>query len=778
MRSWLVPLLLTVAVLFPAAAQVPFAENIAPKLSFTENYTEVVRAVTVEGETDYEIIPDTTLIIHAEVSMQGFDLATINSETVFSIEIGDLSLEVLLGEDEEFDPLVDTSVSVPIFGTDPITFLDEKVGDISVRWSATKLIVDISLPDHPEEYSITAPTYAGTLSDSIAQVSVVTMTFGDRILDTRSVYVSGTAEFYEMEVGPADDRQTFSDLSKVRLTGAIDSEKPNVAIVSPPRNSPKIRTEPFLATGTTADNVAIAVVNVSLNGGPAVQADLANGIWSTSLDLEVGENTLQVEAIDQDGNTQTTSRSFDFIPFVNVTINAAGDGSGTVSGAIVSPTIQYSPAATSVERVTSQEQLASLAALATPGPGSVFDGWEANPPNVLTNPGSRLLRFNAQPGMVVTARFNPNPNVDKAGNYTGLITSDDPLGRGYFTLKLNSQSTFTGSIKIGAFTLPIKGGFTSLSRFEHTFTKSGVNYTVSLRIRVLADGAEQIFGTISGGGLDAEIMSDIAAFKKPAPLAPQAGTYNVLLRLPSPPPDPLDPNFPFGIGYGRVTVGPTGLAKFAGKLGDSTNLSFGTLISKSGVWPFFASLYKKRGSISGSVIFDSTQPGHDLLGTLEWFRPGPLPGKVAKGVHGDGFAGQCELIGARFEKVVGVTQFLAGSGRSGIFSLDAPEARNSKGTLLPAFTTNPEPGLPDDPTATLGVDNKLTVSDAALGVKCKVKASTGLFSGSFEEFEAPLGKNVTYKFSGAVVPAKLNEAGGLFVRGDRTGAVQVTPPAP
>lgn len=78
--------------------------------------------------------------------------------------------------------------------------------------------------------------------------------------------------------------------------------------------------------------------------------------------------------------------------------------------------------------------------------------------------------------------------------------------------------------------------------------------------------------------------------------------------------------------------------------------------------------------------------------------------------------------------------------------------------------------------ATLGTDNKMTFSidptDAIQDVAVKFIPATGLFGGTMKE------GRTTLSFQGIVVPAKLNQAAGLFRRGASTGAVTISQPTP
>lgn len=73
--------------------------------------------------------------------------------------------------------------------------------------------------------------------------------------------------------------------------------------------------------------------------------------------------------------------------------------------------------------------------------------------------------------------------------------------------------------------------------------------------------------------------------------------------------------FPQGNGFGRLIVSKRGWVKLAGRLADGSTVSAGNSLSKAFNWPFYAHLYRARGSIGGVVAFrnlaDSDPDGSD-----------------------------------------------------------------------------------------------------------------------------------------------------------------------
>ena len=83
----------------------------------------------------------------------------------------------------------------------------------------------------------------------------------------------------------------------------VDVTRPTLSITSPTLNQ-QCSNATFTAAGRAADNVAVASVLYSLNGGPWTNATTANNWtnWSAPLPLVPGTNTLQAFALDTSGN--------------------------------------------------------------------------------------------------------------------------------------------------------------------------------------------------------------------------------------------------------------------------------------------------------------------------------------------------------------------------------------------------------------------------------------------------------------------------------------------
>jgi hypothetical protein len=78
---------------------------------------------------------------------------------------------------------------------------------------------------------------------------------------------------------------------------------------------------------------------------------------------------------------------------------------------------------------------------------------------------------------------------------------------------------------------------------------------------------------------------------------------------------------PTNDGFAALSIGKTGALTLSGTLADNTTFSEGVGVSKDGVWPVFAPLYKGHGMLIGwetNVIGSSGSPG--TTGTLYWVK--------------------------------------------------------------------------------------------------------------------------------------------------------------
>lgn len=340
-----------------------------------------------------------------------------------------------------------------------------------------------------------------------------------------------------------------------------DNQNPTVVITTPKENA-KITGANAVISGTAADNLNVARVEVSLNGGAPQQATLGGTAtartWNLTTIPEQGANTLTVTAFDQQNNASTAAtRTF---TFVNVRPGLAGSYNGLLkaTGASVAPiqnhgllTVKVLPTGAFTGKIT-------IGGIVVPLSGTILTGGEA--------------RFGKT--------FAPNIELIKKAKPANLS-----FGRLALTLDVNAGNRMTGTLKDGA-------GVTTLGVITNADKAPGYHPTKNPVPQSLLNKTRE------------------------------KGKYTSLFLADAAPNNGVAANgFPQGDGFGAVTISPTGTVKVVGKLADGSAVVYVNAISASGNWPVYVPLYKKTGFLAGDVQFDDTQTQTDASGdNLIWFK--------------------------------------------------------------------------------------------------------------------------------------------------------------
>lgn len=730
-----------------------FPTDFAPTLSFTERYSE--RKVS-DGDGDYTVAYSSNLTLKGKVSMKDVDLTAFDSGTDFSISAGSLELSCYLGDDPDYDQ-GDMAATIILIGYDPDTWEELEVGSLQLTWTAKTLNYTLTITNDASDYQLQAYDLGtgGVDYDDYFDAPIVNVNFGENTLSDRTLYITGTVVYR--------DDDYVGSLATVSIKGEIDSGAPTGVAITSPVGKGTTYGSPFLITGTAQDEYGLDQVLVQLNGGEFVPAQIVDDMhWQlSSADFVNGKNTLVAKAVDLEGNSKATKALvFTFSNASSVSVLADGTVPGQVKSALF-PLLKYAPPAASPTQMGTGKAGDKLTVTAIPGAGAIFGGWTSNKPVAVPANAAEKLTFTLVSDLVLTAHFVPNPFLSIQGVYNGLIDTADHSSRGLVSVAVSSKGAFSGTVRLDGAVFPVKGVFSAGLHYEGTLKKRAVSYPITLDLAPSGpDGAGHISGTITRPNLpSATVSADQAAYAKitnEVQLADR-GAYNTLLP---PSGGNLDPMYPVGIGSGRVTLSKTGAARLVGKLGDGTTISVGGVISKTQEWPLYASLYKGKGFITGSVAFDRSQPLTDMSGVLTWKSPG-----AAKRFVG-GFRGDSQLLSVKYAKPSsGERAFLLDTAGVGTWAIDAPAsaspARQAIGTDL---------------GVTLSTANKFAFTDSPLKPKTTVTLATGAFKGSFLDPET----HKAVPFSGFILSSKaerikVDAAGGFFLRGDGSGSVQIIP---
>ncbi len=820
--KWIFSFCLLLAFLAGESGAVPFPNGTPMTFTYSETVRDEVHADpdSFDPQDPYYLIRQrSAVLINASAPITGFDISTIDELTSYELTIQDFQRT---GTFSDVDGTLGVnSFVVPIMGIDD-NGNDRTAGSFRITWSNTRVSFAVTVND-ADLYSVDSVSGPGLSSvagnapefypdvnnPSISDETILgTIGFGP-FSSTRLVYMTGVAT----AVDDPTERYLDGLVSRVDLDGSIDSVPPTL-IVNRPTPEEKLNTEDvgpngeYTLSGTVSDTRRVdgvtfpgdlGTVEVKLGTiaapGSYVPAQLnGDGTWVlANAIIEPGKTFYSVRATDGDGNITTVSSYVTYSKKGDLSVTCAADGylpaaNGTVAGTVTGSFFKFSPGKklTMVVGSTvphdSQGGVDSgmfLTVEAKPGPGSVFNGWTGtidNVPVTVLNGVTARLEFETKPGLVLTAHFTPDPFGSAIrGNYDGLVTGANAAGRGLIQIKLGKLGTFSGRAKIGALTLNFKGKVLGSGTWFCTVKKGAELYTVSLNFLVGLTGDHLVTGLITGGGLNSALTADLADWHGPTLADPgkladaYVGTYNVLLPAAG---GNTDGNFPAGIGFGRVKITKLGKLTFLGKLGDGSPAKCAATLVKRNTgavfFPLYLSLDKKLGSVAGIVNYDPTLPDSDLTGNLDWAEP------TTKAVDPHSFSGQIALHGSKYTPpVLGERVMLQSVVGVGQLTLSAP---NYSKPILPL--TAP---LSFTSTATLDTAQMLGPVGAFELAQLKINPRTGFFTGTYRDFilnEGNPAVKKTIKFQGAV-SRKANggagEAGGVFIRGNRAGAIQFGP---
>lgn len=464
-----------------------------------------------------------------------------------------------------------------------------------------------------------------------------------------------------------------------------DPTPPTVPTISVPAQNAVVVPSALAPTAVTvsgmaADGRAVREVEASLdNFGAVTTAVLADpGATSTAFKVTLNPTgpqpyKVKVRSFDYSPSAATVSaeRTFRVARPLPVTIQ----GTGTV-------TAGFAP-------TSFRETEKFLTITATPGAGQVFDGWETSGTSTelvtgvdFTQPAGYAalgvtadslelakLTFKMQAGLQLKAKFIPNPFVQSAGLFSGLVSSDDATPapkttesnstEGFYTAKVETTGAFSGKLHIDGFELNVAGAFdnTGVARFGTMRTttvkvaRTGKPYLeVALSLTGMNDlvnDNDRIEGTVKQyNRVTLVAQSNVVAFRNfhtatntvPAgylAASPVNGdqAYSVIMQARSPGNQILVPGitfaeYPQSYGYAAMKLTKAGAVTFTGRLADDTPFTYSGILTRDGsdlVLPFFMSLYGKAGCITGPM--ELINPGDpdltysDDTNRLLWFRP-------------------------------------------------------------------------------------------------------------------------------------------------------------
>jgi len=373
-----------------------------------------------------------------------------------------------------------------------------------------------------------------------------------------------------------------------------------------------------------------------------------------------------------------------------------------------------------------------------------------------------------QSSLTNAAYFVPNQYVLVAGSYTGLFYDTNgvvtPTNAGLFNLSVTTAGGYSGKLQMGGASYSFSGKLTNGA--AQTTAKQGKS---SVRVSLLVDltnNTDRVFGVISNGTWQATLDGDRAVFDGKNLICPQYGRYNftfsgtnltlgltnlTLAGANFALPGINSSNQPAAGSFGTITVSKAGKIAFAASLSDGTTFSQSAPVSKTGLWPLYASLYKGQGLVWSWQSFPSTALGN-FAGDLAWLKPPLAKSKY----YPDGFMLRATPLGSAFPTLV------KGENVFGL-STTNPSTLIVIGSELPGGITNAISISPKNRVSNLGTEvTKLSLS---------FSTTPGTFSGKF----TPTAGGQAVSFRGVVLE-NTNSTGFFLGTNQQSGQVWITSP--
>lgn len=250
---------------------------------------------------------------------------------------------------------------------------------------------------------------------------------------------------------------------------------------------------------------------------------------------------------------------------------------------------------------------------------------------------------------VVLSFIYDDPFTALAGVYTGLSSASAGFDwshqtEGLVVVTLRNTGAFSGRLTLDGLALSFSGviGGGGVARFGaagadkiRVERPNKPAFEIAFTLDLTKNAARnKITGTVveylrSAVVAAADLEADRAGFngRSPATSVPPAylankGIYTVVFPAQAPQPGFSTADYPQGDGIGNITVSANGTIKLAAILPDNTRVTASGSLWQDLKWPLYSELYGKRGSLSGFVTLDDTQPDSDISGdNLAWFRP-------------------------------------------------------------------------------------------------------------------------------------------------------------
>ena len=524
---------------------------------------------------------------------------------------------------------------------------------------------------------------------------------------------------YSVTVGNEADTV---DSDEATLIVVAETERPTITLSSPAdgsRNSNAI----LVVHGTAADNARVDAVYWTLDqtmNDVNQQPAIGTTNWTVTIPLtRPGTNIFRVRSLDSSGNYSATTLARRFVYVRSDRLTLITNGIGRVTPNSGGQLLEIGKPYTLTGK---------------PGAGQVFASWTGGV--ISTNP---AVTFTMQSNLVLQVNFIPNPFIPRKGTYSGLFYRTNGVehqSSGFFTLKLADKGAFSCKVQLAGAKYASKGFFSLQGTASVTITRPGLSPLQLSFAMDLTNQTDQVLGTVSDGTWVAALSGDRAIFNATLNPAPQTGRYTMYI-----PGNPDSVASPGGDGFGTVMVDDAGKISLRGTLGDGTKISQKTLLSKTGQWPFYNSIYRGSGSVLSWVTF--TNSGiKEFSGDMSWIKQANLLAKF----YAAGFSNGTSIAGSFY------TPPLPGYR---VLNFEVATVLFSGGNLSQSFSNN----------ISLGADNKVT-NLSSNKFSLTIALPTGLFKGKVTDPDS--GNTISFK---GAASQKGNAGFGFFLGTNQSGRV-------
>ena len=584
--------------------------------------------------------------------------------------------------------------------------------------------------------------------------------------------------------------------AEVRLL-APDTKAPTLAVRFPAATATLVtQVAPIVVSGTAGAALGLDRVEVALNGGEAVLADLGASSKPSAVPFTApivpvpGDNTLTVTAYDPSGNSTSVTRVFSFerrylltlVRQVPEMLEATPDKAGRL--ALKAANAKHASALSKGSPQTSQVLPGTqMAVTAAAKAGHLFSHWTGLPEAALVR--GHVAAFPMPEADVsVTAVFVENPltqgtmaALGPKPVFQGLLRPDETTPPGNDTMGFLSAAivpakgslsgrlwmdglvtAFTGALhadgsvwfKAGkemASGLPFAG-----RELTMTWDESGLAMSVTRQV----DEVQQV----SEGQAKPPLYSKASRVRGALlDVKGKQGYYTVVLPAVPQSPAKLKAEYPQGAGHAGLTLLSNGTLKLAGTLAEGTKITAAAFLTDGDEADVFIVLPTpggklKAGSVLGTWVFDEAQTDSDVGSPdLVWFRPQAQTQASQVQAYRAGWPQGLVLglIGAKYDKTATVQTTLgfAGPGR-----LVCSDGKLVAEVEMTNFSINGS-----KVTQTPSTDRSSSLS---------FTQSSGFFKGTFTpNWDSPAGK--LPGFTGVLLSKGANRGGWGFFLSNRAG---------